>query len=194
MRAEVPLGRNEPAQPEKEKRAARVSKRRDDIVSDREAKHISAVATIVDTRASSAISEAQLPSDSLAPSITEIESPPPGQTRRLRIAIVSPKVGTGAGVPHYWQALATVLAQDHEVHVFTAQANRESLEGIVVHKVRAPLLGWFLLHVGFYVAVRYAVRPGSPAPPAKLRPYPRHRCPYAVRGCGDSALCSGPRA
>jgi len=63
-------------------------------------------------------------------------------------------VGTGAGVPHYWQALATVLAQDHEVHVFTAQANRDCLDGIVVHKVRAPLLGWFLLHVGFYVAVR----------------------------------------
>jgi len=74
-------------------------------------------------------------------------------TGRLRIAIVSPEVGTGAGVPHYWHALATVMAQDHEVHVFAARANRDLLEGVVVHRVWALMLGWFLLHATFYVAV-----------------------------------------
>jgi UDP-glucose:(heptosyl)LPS alpha-1,3-glucosyltransferase len=71
----------------------------------------------------------------------------------LRIAIVSPEVGVGAGVPHYWHALATVMAKDHEVHVFTARANRASLAGVTVHRVQALMLGWFLLHATFYMAV-----------------------------------------
>jgi UDP-glucose:(heptosyl)LPS alpha-1,3-glucosyltransferase len=72
---------------------------------------------------------------------------------RLRIAIVSPEVGPGAGVPHYWQALAQVMAQRHEVHVFTARTNRVGLDGIEVHRVWALLAGWFLLHATFYLAV-----------------------------------------
>jgi UDP-glucose:(heptosyl)LPS alpha-1,3-glucosyltransferase len=72
--------------------------------------------------------------------------------RRLRIAIVSPEIGPGAGVPHYWQALAKVMAQRHEVHVFTARLSRASLDGIEVHRVWALLFGWFLLHATFYFA------------------------------------------
>jgi UDP-glucose:(heptosyl)LPS alpha-1,3-glucosyltransferase len=74
-------------------------------------------------------------------------------TGRLRIAIVSPEIGAGAGVPHYWQALASVMSLRHEVHVFTAKANRGSLEGIEVHRVRAIRAGWFLLHLTFYITV-----------------------------------------
>jgi len=77
----------------------------------------------------------------------------PAPLNRLRIAIVSPEIGPGAGVPHYWQALATVMAQRHEVHVFAAKANRASLDGIKVHRVWALLAGWFLSHVTFYIAV-----------------------------------------
>lgn len=77
---------------------------------------------------------------------------PPMPIDRLRIAIVSPEIGAGAGVPHYWQALARVMAQRHEVHVFAAKADRASLEGIRVHRVWALLAGWFLLHATFYVA------------------------------------------
>ena len=77
----------------------------------------------------------------------------PAPIDRLRIAIVSPEVGTGAGVPHYWHALATVMAQRHEVHVFAARANRASLAGIKVHSVWALLAGWFLLHATFYIAI-----------------------------------------
>ncbi len=69
---------------------------------------------------------------------------------RLRIAIVSPEVGPGAGVPHYWQALALVLAKQHEVHVFTARRNHAALLGIEVHNVWAVLAGWSLLHATFY--------------------------------------------
>jgi UDP-glucose:(heptosyl)LPS alpha-1,3-glucosyltransferase len=72
---------------------------------------------------------------------------------RLRIAIVSPEVGPGAGVPHYWQALAKVMSQRHEVHVFTARVDRGCLEGIEVHRVWAVLCGWFLLHATFYFSV-----------------------------------------
>ena len=82
-----------------------------------------------------------------------VATPPRTTTGRLRIAIVSPEVGTGAGVPHYWHALATVMAQDHEVHVFAARANRALLNGVFVHRVRALMVGWFLLHMTFYVSV-----------------------------------------
>lgn len=77
----------------------------------------------------------------------------PEQPARLRIAIVSPVVGPGAGVPYYWQALAQVMAKQHEVHVFAARADPVDLDGVVVHRVWALLTGWFLLHVTFYISV-----------------------------------------
>jgi len=78
----------------------------------------------------------------------------PEKRRRMRIAIVSPEVGPGAGVPHYWQALANVMAKHHEVHVFTARASGASLKNIRLHRVWAVFFGWFLLHATFYFAVR----------------------------------------
>jgi UDP-glucose:(heptosyl)LPS alpha-1,3-glucosyltransferase len=74
--------------------------------------------------------------------------------QRLRIAIVSPEVGAGAGVPHYWLALAGALSPGHDVHVFTAKTDRDSLEGVSFHKVPAVALGWFLSHMTFYLAAR----------------------------------------
>ena len=74
--------------------------------------------------------------------------------QRLRIAIVSPEVGAGAGVPHYWLALAGALSREHEVHVFTAKTDRDGLEGVSFHKVPAVALGWFLSHMTFYLAAR----------------------------------------
>jgi UDP-glucose:(heptosyl)LPS alpha-1,3-glucosyltransferase len=90
-----------------------------------------------------------------SPQIAAIEADfgPQRQKERLRVAIVSPEVGPGAGVPHYWQALANVIAQRHEVHVFTARTNRVGLDGIEVHRVWALMAGWFLLHATFYLAV-----------------------------------------
>ncbi len=82
-----------------------------------------------------------------------VREPQRERSARLRIAIVSPEVGLGAGVPHYWQALAEVIARRHEVHVFAAKADRASLEGVEVHRVWALLMGWFLLHTTFYFAV-----------------------------------------
>ena len=77
----------------------------------------------------------------------------PEQSERLRIAIVSPEVGPGAGVPYYWQALAQAMAKRHEVHVFAAKADRPRLDGVEVHRVWALLAGWFLLHATFYFSV-----------------------------------------
>ena len=74
--------------------------------------------------------------------------------QRLRIAIVSPEVGAGAGVPHYWLALAGALSRDHEVHVFTAKTDRDGLEGVDFHRVPAVTFGWFLSHMTFYLAAR----------------------------------------
>jgi UDP-glucose:(heptosyl)LPS alpha-1,3-glucosyltransferase len=79
--------------------------------------------------------------------------PQPDQMQRLRIAIVSPEVGPGAGVPHYWHALAKVMAQEHEVHIYTARINGGTLDGVRVHRVWALLFGWFLLHTTFYFGV-----------------------------------------
>ncbi len=73
---------------------------------------------------------------------------------RLRVAIVSPEVGPGAGVPHYWHALARVMARRHEVHVFTAKIGPGPLDGVELHPVWAVLFGWFLSHASFYVVVR----------------------------------------
>jgi UDP-glucose:(heptosyl)LPS alpha-1,3-glucosyltransferase len=75
-------------------------------------------------------------------------------SQRLRIAIVSPEVGAGAGVPHYWLALAGALAQEHDVDVFTAKTDRDGLEGVTFHKVPALSVGWFLSHMTFYLAAR----------------------------------------
>ena len=74
--------------------------------------------------------------------------------QRLRIAIVSPEVGTGAGVPYYWLALSSALSQKHDVHVFTAKADRTRLEGISFHMIPALSLGWFLGHMSFYLAAQ----------------------------------------
>ena len=85
---------------------------------------------------------------------TALEHSGPEGNRRLRIAIVSPEVGAGAGVPHYWLALAAALSQEHEVHVFTAKTDRDGLKGVSFHKIPAVRLGWFLSHMSFYVAAR----------------------------------------
>lgn len=73
---------------------------------------------------------------------------------RLRIAIVSPEVGAGAGVPHYWLALAKALSHQHEVHVFAAKIDRTRLKGVRFHLIPALSIGWFLGHMSFYVAAR----------------------------------------
>jgi UDP-glucose:(heptosyl)LPS alpha-1,3-glucosyltransferase len=77
-----------------------------------------------------------------------------GLPGRLRIAIVSPEVGAGAGVPHYWLALAAALSHDHEVHVFTASTDRVRLAGVKYHRIPALPFGWFLGHVSFYLAAK----------------------------------------
>ena len=76
------------------------------------------------------------------------------ETQRLRIAIVSPEVGAGAGVPHYWLALARALSRRHEVHIFAAKTDRARLEAVIFHKIPALPLGWFLEHMTFYLAAR----------------------------------------
>ncbi len=74
--------------------------------------------------------------------------------RRLRIAIVSPEVGAGAGVPHYWLALAKVLSMKHELHVFTAKTDREAVDGVSFHTIPIVAAGWFLSHMTFYLVAR----------------------------------------
>ena len=74
--------------------------------------------------------------------------------QRLRIAIVSPEVGAGAGVPHYWLALAKALSRHHEVHVFAAKTDRARLDAVGFHNIPALPMGWFLGHMTFYLAAR----------------------------------------
>ena len=78
----------------------------------------------------------------------------PGSAQRLRIAIVSPEVGPGAGVPHYWLALAKALAPHHEVHVFAARSERAGMEAVTFHRIPALSIGWLLGHLSFYFAAR----------------------------------------
>jgi UDP-glucose:(heptosyl)LPS alpha-1,3-glucosyltransferase len=82
-------------------------------------------------------------------------------SKRLRIAIVSPEVGSGAGVPHYWLALAQALSREHEVHVFTSKTDRPDLDEVEFHMLRNLNLGWFLSHLTFFIAAwaRFAVAP-----------------------------------
>jgi UDP-glucose:(heptosyl)LPS alpha-1,3-glucosyltransferase len=75
------------------------------------------------------------------------------QAERLRIAIVSPEVGPGAGVPYYWQSLALAMAKQHEVHIFAAKTDRVSLDGVTAHRIWALMMGWFLLHTTFYFSI-----------------------------------------
>ncbi|MEX1103548.1 MAG: glycosyltransferase family 4 protein [Dehalococcoidia bacterium] len=71
---------------------------------------------------------------------------------RLRIAIVTPEAGPGAGVPHYWRALAGVLSRQHEVHLFAGHHEGVPLPGVHVHRLPALKAGWFLTHAAFYAA------------------------------------------
>src|SRR4051794_5620423 len=77
-----------------------------------------------------------------------------GTEDRLRIAIVSPEVSAGAGVPHYWLALARTLSQQHEVHVFAAKADTLRINKVKFHRIPTLPLGWFLRHASFYLAAR----------------------------------------
>ncbi|MGE5595226.1 MAG: glycosyltransferase family 4 protein [Hyphomicrobiales bacterium] len=79
---------------------------------------------------------------------------PPAEIPRLRIAIVSPELGPGAGVPHYWFALAGALSQHHEVHVFTSKGDGSALDGVQFHHLRAVTGGWLLPHLTFYLSAR----------------------------------------
>jgi UDP-glucose:(heptosyl)LPS alpha-1,3-glucosyltransferase len=72
----------------------------------------------------------------------------------LRIAIVSPEVGPGAGVPHYWLALAKALAPHHEVHIFAARCDRARLHGVTIHRIPALSIGWLIAHLSFYFAAK----------------------------------------
>ncbi len=78
----------------------------------------------------------------------------PRDAARLRVAIVSPEVGPGAGVSSYWQALAVALARQHDVHIFAAKYNSTSGRGIHVHRLPTLDIGWLLAHLTFYVAAR----------------------------------------
>jgi Glycosyl hydrolases family 15 len=108
--------------------------------------------------------EAQPPAESLSPGqASAIEGHFDGQRpnrTRLKIAIVSPEVGPGAGVPHYWHALSKVMAHRHDVHLFTARSKAAPLDGIEVHRFWAVLVGWFLLHATFYLAVQAQILVG----------------------------------
>ena len=90
----------------------------------------------------------------LPPPLEILQNGAPGEEKRLRIAIVSPEVGAGAGVPHYWLALAKALSPHHEVHVFTARTDRTRLDGVTFHKIPAVSIGWFLGHMSFYAAAK----------------------------------------
>jgi glycosyltransferase involved in cell wall biosynthesis len=82
---------------------------------------------------------------------TAVQSP--RDSSGLKLAIVSPEVGPGAGVPSYWDALAVTLASDHEVHIFAA-ANRCDAPRIRSHHLPTLRMGWLLTHLTFYAAVR----------------------------------------
>ena len=71
---------------------------------------------------------------------------------RLRIAIVSPEVGPGAGVPHYWLALARALSTRHEVHIFAVKTDHAMVDGVHCHLIPAIQLGWTITHATFYFA------------------------------------------
>jgi UDP-glucose:(heptosyl)LPS alpha-1,3-glucosyltransferase len=71
---------------------------------------------------------------------------------RLRIAIVTPEVGPGAGVPHYWRALAGALSHQHEVHIFAGRHEGTLLPGVHTHWLPAAKAGWSLTHALFYAA------------------------------------------
>jgi UDP-glucose:(heptosyl)LPS alpha-1,3-glucosyltransferase len=45
------------------------------------------------------------------------------------------------------------MAQEHEVHLFTARTQGRTIDGVRVHRVWALLFGWFLLHTTFYLSV-----------------------------------------
>jgi UDP-glucose:(heptosyl)LPS alpha-1,3-glucosyltransferase len=76
----------------------------------------------------------------------------------MKIAIVSPEVGTGAGVPHYCREMARSLSTPHEVHVFASAIQREGLEGVQCHILPAWRGGLTIWHACFFVManVRFA--------------------------------------
>lgn len=76
----------------------------------------------------------------------------------MRIAIVSPEVNQSTGVPNYWTALARTLVPNHEVHIFSARADRSGLDGVRFHRVPAIPIGWSLFHLSFYLGAPAAIR------------------------------------
>ena len=78
--------------------------------------------------------------------------------RNMRIAIVSPEVNQSTGVPNYWTALARALLSNHEVHIFSARADRSGLGGVRFHRVPAIPIGWSLFHLSFYLGASVTVR------------------------------------
>ena len=78
--------------------------------------------------------------------------------RNMRIAIVSPEVNQSAGVPNYWTALARTLVSNHEVHIFSARADRSSLDRVRFHRVPAIPIGWSLFHISFFLGAPVAVQ------------------------------------
>lgn len=69
----------------------------------------------------------------------------------MKIAIASPEVGTGAGVPHYCREMARALSETHEVHVFASAIQRDGLERVHFHTLPAWRAGLSIWHVCFFV-------------------------------------------
>lgn len=71
----------------------------------------------------------------------------------MRIAIASPEVGTGAGVPHYCREMARALSGMHEVHVFASAIQRDGLDRVHCHPLPAVRAGLSIWHACFFVMV-----------------------------------------
>lgn len=108
-----------------------------------------------------------LPHERLGPQRPRYAPPLPARRERYRIAIVTPEVGAGAGVPHYWRSLALALSATHEVHVFAGKTDGVAMPGVQFHRLPVAPGGWCAAHATFFAAAqaRFALDRLRRAPP-----------------------------
>ncbi len=69
---------------------------------------------------------------------------------RLRIALVANHIHFRGGMERYCAELATLLCEQHDVHLFTCEADDVPLGKVTVHPVRTPSKPFLALFTQFY--------------------------------------------
>ena len=72
-------------------------------------------------------------------------------TNRLRIALVANHIHFRGGMERYAAELAARLCVDHDVHLFTCEADNVPLDRVTVHPVQTPQKPFLALFASFYL-------------------------------------------